>query len=275
MNVKIGLTKAGIGPIDDVLFIQKAAEYGFEAVDLDAKQLVDKNGLERAQQLLKDHGMIIGSIGLDVEWRGTDEQFKQGLEGLTLSAACAEQLGCKACTTYILPSTDEKAASFMARSISRLRLCAEVLGAYGIRLGLEFVGPHHLRTAWKHPFIWTAEETLEMIDAMGMSNVGLLVDFYHCHTTGLTPNDLLRLKENQIVHVHINDAYDLPVEQLLDNDRAYPGEGVIDLSGYLNSLALIGYHGVVSQEVLSPAQPEGTWDDLLARSQSGFGKVFK
>ncbi|MCM3782566.1 sugar phosphate isomerase/epimerase [Neobacillus mesonae] len=272
--MKTGLTKAGIGQIDDVMFIQKAAEYGFDAVDLDAEALINKLGVEGANQLLDENGIIIGSIGLNVEWRGTDEQFKQDLTKLAAAAAAAEELACKSCTTYILPSTDEKAASFMAKSITRLRLCGEILGAYGIHLGLEFVGPHHLRTAWKNPFIWTAHETLELCDAIGLSNVGLLVDFYHCHTTGLTPADMLKLNASQIVHVHINDAHDLAVEQLLDNDRIYPGEGVIDLGGYINSLEKIGYNGVVSQEILSPSQPEGTIDELLARSRSGFGKVF-
>ena len=60
----------------------------------------------------------------------------------------------------------------MALATTRLRACANILGAYGIRLALEFVGPHHLRTQWKNPFIWTVQETLDWIDAIGEPNVG-------------------------------------------------------------------------------------------------------
>lgn len=269
-----GLTVAGLGAVDEVQLIRKAAEYGFGAVDIDAKALEDRLGTDGARELLEQHGVRIGAIGLPVEWRGPEREFRQGLERLAAAAAAAERLGCDACCTYILPSTDEKPAPFMAAAVRRLRICAEVLGAHGIRLGLEFVGPHHLRTAWKHPFIWTAEETLELIAAIGLPNVGLLVDTYHCYTTGLTAEELRKLRAEQIVHVHINDVHDWPVERLLDNDRLYPGEGAADLPAYLRSLKQIGYGGVVAQEVLTPEPPSGTLDELLERSRKGFAKVF-
>jgi len=270
-----GLTKAGLGKIeDDKQFIQLASEYGFQSVDVDAKSLIDTYGLEEAKQLLKENGMVIGSIGLPVEWRKTDEEFLQGLKSLTESAEAAAELGVTVCGTYILPSTDYKSASFMALTVKRLRTCAEILGSYGISLALEFVGPHHLRTAWENPFIWTMQETLELVDAIGLPNVGLMVDSYHWYTTGLTTEDILKLKENQVTYVHINDAYDLPVEELKDNDRLYPGEGVIDNVSFLKSLKAIGYRGAVSQEVLTPSQPSASLEELLTRSKAGFDKIF-
>lgn len=270
-----GLTKAGLGKIeDDKQFIQLASEYGFQSVDIDAKNLIDTYGLEEAKQLLNTYGIVIGSIGLPVEWRKTDEEFRQGLTKLTESAAAAAELGVTVCGTYILPSTDYKSASFMALAVKRLRTCAEILGSYGISLALEFVGPHHLRTAWANPYIWTMQETLELIDAIGLSNVGLMLDSYHWYTTGLTTEDLLTLKENQVTYVHINDAYDIPVEELKDNDRLYPGEGVIDNVAFLKSLKTIGYRGVVSQEVLTPSQPTESLEELLTRSKAGFDKIF-
>ncbi|MGZ9584425.1 sugar phosphate isomerase/epimerase family protein [Paenibacillus marinisediminis] len=269
-----GLTRAGIGNIgSDENFIRLAAQYGFGAVDIDAKAFIDQVGLSRAKEILVEHQMKIGSIGLSVEWRTSDEQFRAGLKKLEQEAEAAAQLGCTSCCTYILPSTDQKPASFMAAAINRFRMIADILDAHGVRLGLEFVGPHHLRTTWSNPFIWTVEETLEMIEAINNSNVGLLIDAYHCHTTGFGAADILNLKPHQIVHAHINDARDLPVEQLLDNDRLYPGEGVIDLCGFVNSLQQIGYTGAVSQEILTPEQPTAPSEELLARSQAGFDKV--
>ncbi|WP_341279343.1 sugar phosphate isomerase/epimerase family protein [Paenibacillus sp. FSL H8-0537] len=269
-----GLSKSGLGSITDEQLIEKAAEYGFGVVDMDAKALVDKHGEQGAAKLLSDHQVTLGSIGLNVEWRGTDEQFREGLKQLPLHAAAAAQLGCTACCTYILPSTDYKSALFTALAVSRLRLIADVLDAYGIRFALEFVGPHHLRTAWANPFIWTVEETLALISAINRPNVGLLVDAYHCHTTGFTPEHLRGLRADQVVHVHINDARDLPVDELLDNDRLYPGEGIIDLKGFLAALADIGYKGPVVQEILTRTAPEETPDELLSRSKAGFDKVF-
>ncbi|EXX90409.1 xylose isomerase [Paenibacillus darwinianus] len=271
-----GLTRAGLGDIgSDEQFLKKAAHYGFEAVDIDALGLIKRHGIENAQELLRQNQMVIGSIGLPVEWRQSDAVFRDGLTGLTEAAEAAAALGCTACCTYILPSTDQKASHFMALATKRMRIAARILDAYGIRLGLEFVGPHHLRTGWANPFIWTMEETLDWIDAIGEPNVGLLFDAYHWHTNGSTVEDIYKLRADQIVHVHINDAPDVPVEDVLDNARLYPGEGVIDLPGFLHALHHIGYAGVVAQEILTQMAPSDSSETLLNRSSKGFDKVFQ
>ncbi|MBM7570021.1 sugar phosphate isomerase/epimerase family protein [Aquibacillus albus] len=271
-----GLTRAGLGNLEnDKEFISLAASYGFQSVDLDAKGLIDAYGLEASKKLLLQQNIVIGSTNLPVEWRQTDKEFQQGITHLPAAAQAAAELGCTSCCTYILPSTDFKSASFMSVVVKRLRICAEILGAYGIRLGLEFVGPVHLRTAWKNPFIWTLDETLELIDAIGAPNVGILLDSYHWYTTGLTNADIEKLTVNQIVHVHINDAHDIPVDELKDNDRLYPGEGVIDLAGFLRSVRQTGYNGAVAQEVLTPEQPTATPEELVQRSKVGFDRVFR
>lgn len=270
-----GLTGAGLGRIEsDERLIELAAAHGFQAVDLDAAGLIERHGLEQARALLAKNGIVIGSIGLPVEWRTTEEAFLEGLEQLAPAAAAAAALGCTSCCTYILPSTDLKAAHFMALATRRLRTCAQILGAYGVRLGLEFVGPHHLRTRWENPFIWTLEETIDWIDAIGESNVGLLFDAYHWYTNGLAVADIEALRAEQIVHVHINDAPDVPVEEALDNGRLYPGEGVIDLAGFLGALHKIGYKGAVSQEILTAEASTQTPEELVLRSKAGFDKVF-
>jgi sugar phosphate isomerase/epimerase len=270
-----GLSRAGLGNIgSDQQLIEKAAAFGFQSVDLDAAGLVKALGVDQARELLRQHHMEIGSIGLPVDWRGSEMKFRDDLPKLLDQAVALAALGGSRCCTYILPSTDLNAAHFMALATKRLRTCAQILGAYGIRLGLEFVGPHHLRTRWKHPFIWTMGETLDWIDAIGESNVGLLLDAYHWYTTEMAVRDIEALQASQIVHVHLNDAKDVAVEQVLDNDRMYPGEGVIDLVGFLQALQKIGYTGMVAQEILTPAPLTDAPDVLLRRSKEGYDKVF-
>jgi sugar phosphate isomerase/epimerase len=270
-----GLTKAGLGELkDDKQLIELAAEYGFQSVDLDARSFIDTFGLDHAKEILSENDVVIGSIGLSVEWRKSDDEFSDSLPNLILEAQAAKELNCSRCCTYILPSTDLKSAHLMSLAVKRLRICAEILNAYDIRLGLEYVGPHHLRDTWKNPFIWTQEETLSLIDAIGLPNVGLLLDSYHWHTTGLSSEDIANLNESQIVHVHINDAANLPVEELKDNERLYTGEGIIDLELFLKSVKKTGYKGPIAQEVLTSKQATQSIDDILRRSKAGFDKVF-
>ena len=275
-----GLTRAGLGERSDRSnrSCDWPRRYGFGAVDAGGGELrewAEQDGIDAARESLQALQVVIGNIGLPVEWRA-----ERSAASAKASCSCAKdaeiaaQFGVKACCTYILPATDAPAAHFMALATRRMRQCAEILGAFGIRLGLEFVGPHHLRTQWKHPFIWTMDETLDWIDAIGKPNVGLLLDAYHWYTTEAGEADLLRLRPDQIVYVHINDAKPVPVAEALDNDRLYPGEGVIDLATFLRALHTIGYKGVVAQEILTPTPPAETSEALLERSAAGFRKVF-
>ncbi|NEW08679.1 sugar phosphate isomerase/epimerase [Paenibacillus sp. SYP-B3998] len=275
-----GLTSAGLGSDIGNLatFIQKASQYGFEAVDTtgaDLETFIEAYGLKGANTYLQEHGVQIGAISLSPQWRTDEAEFRNGLTHLVRDAEAAASLGCTACCTYVLPSTDYPAAHFMALATRRLRTCAQVLGAFGIKLGLEFVGPHHLRTRWKHPFIWDLHSTLDWIETIGESNVGLLFDAYHWHTNEHTIADILRLKREQIVHVHINDAPHVPISEVLDNERLYPGEGVIDLEGFLRALHKIGYEGIISQEILTAQPPRESLETLLQRSKTGYAKVYR
>ncbi len=273
-----GLTRAGIGPVGDVeSFAVLAHKYGFDAIDCSGKELQDLiqgKGVDGAKEFLGSHGLTIGSIGLSVEWRQSEETFREGLMGLAAEANAAAALGCTSCCTYVLPSTDLNPAEFLATATRRLRLCAQVLGAYGVRLGLEYVGPHHLRNMGKHPFIWDLPGTLEWIDVIHEPNVGLNLDAIHWYTTSNDPAEILSLKKDQVVHVHINDVPDVPIPEVLDNGRTFPGEGVINLSAFLRALGAIGYAGVVSQEILTKEPFEASPEELLQRSADGFNKVF-
>lgn len=273
-----GLTRAGLGNVGSIeQFVTAAAAHGFDAIAASGTELeewIADKGIEAVQAFLKEHGIQISNIGLSVQWRTTEEEFVSGLARLAKDAEAAASVGCTVCATYVLPSTDHDAAHFTALATRRLRSCAQILAPYGIQFALEFVGPHHLRTRWKNPFIWGLQETLDWIDAIGERNVGLLFDSYHWYTNELGVDDILRLNPNQIALVHINDAPDVPVADVLDNERLYPGEGVIDLAGFLRSLKQIGYTGVISQEILTPKPPEQPSEELLARSRDAFRKVY-
>jgi sugar phosphate isomerase/epimerase len=81
-------------------------------------------------------------------------------------------------------------------------------------------------------------------------NVGLLLDSWHWHHAGATVADIIAAGRDRIVEVHLNDARSEPPEAVRDNDRIMPGEGVIDLTGFLRALQKIGYTDALSVEVL-------------------------
>lgn len=268
------LTRAGLGPIEaEVQLIQYAATYGFDGVEVDPCKLVNEIGIDKAITLFQEQDITAAAFALSVNWQHSEETFQRELLQLPHRAYTASQLGCKVCTTYILPSTDQDVVPFSFHTVRRLRTCAQLLQPYGITLALEFVSPHHLRTAWKHPFIHTMDDTLSLIDAIALPNVGLLLDSYHWYCNEMTISQLQLLSPHQIAYVHINDAKALPVHELLDNDRLYPGAGVIDLQGFLQALFRIGYVGFVAQEILSPHTPTDN-EQALTQICEGMNQVW-
>jgi sugar phosphate isomerase/epimerase len=89
-----------------------------------------------------------------------------------------------------------------------------------------------------------------LADAVG-PNAGLLVDSFHVHTSGTTFDYLAKLPGSRIVLVHINDAPDLPLPKVQDSKRVLPGEGVIDVNGFVQAIGKTGYNGPLSLEVFS------------------------
>jgi sugar phosphate isomerase/epimerase len=87
-------------------------------------------------------------------------------------------------------------------------------------------------------------------------NVGLLLDSWHWHHAGATTDDILKAGRDRIVHVHFNDAPNLPPDQIRDNQRLLPGEGVINLVGFLQALHKIGYNDALSVEVFGRMDKE-------------------
>jgi len=137
------------------------------------------------------------------------------------------------------------------------------------------LAPRDLRTRWNHPLVWNLPQTLDWIDAIDRPNVGVLLDSFHWHAAGHTVADLKALDVRRLVHVHLGDAPAIPIEQLPDNDRCYPGEGAIDLVGFVRALVDLDYQGIVAQEVLSPFPVTEAPERLLGRSRRGFDTVFQ
>ena len=119
-----------------------------------------------------------------------------------------------------------------------------------IRLGLEFVGPRTSRERFRFPFACTQADMMELVEAIGTGNVGLLLDSWHWYTSHGTVEELSELSNKDIVHVHVNDApAGIAVDQQIDNRRKLPATtNVIDLKGFINALVKIGYDGPVECE---------------------------
>ena len=190
--------------------------------------------------------------GFPLDFRGGIEPWKAGLRALEAQAEIAAQLDVRRTATWIMPCSDELSyADNLAFHIERLKPAAAILGERGISLGLEYVGPKTLWSSKKFEFAHTMEQMAELCDGAG-PNVGFLLDCWHWYNAGESADDLLALRPEQVVDVHVNDAPDIAVDEQVDNVRCLPAEtGVIDILAFLGALKQIGYDGPVMVEPFS------------------------
>src|SRR6185503_7373985 len=187
-----------------------------------------------------------GVTNLPVQFAAAEEAaYQSGLAQLEDNAKFAAEIGCTRMMAVLSPASNEP------RDERRKS---------GIRLGLEFLGPLMFRTRAKEPFIWTLPETVALAKEIG-PNIGATLDAWHWHHSGGTAADILTTDKSRIVHIHVSDAKPQPAEEVRDNQRHMPGEGVIDLVGFFQALKKIGYQDAVSPEPLGRVPAEMSPED--------------
>lgn len=241
---------------DPEAYIRLAAANGFQAVDHGANfwtDWVERASLDHVQAFCRNYGCVIGHGGLPVNFREDEAAFQEGLDALPRQCEVNKALGVRGMATWIAPATPKNLSQFRAMHVTRLRQVAKILAGHGLLLGLEFVGPKTSRLSG-HPFVYDIPGMLDLCAEIDDAVCGLLLDSYHWYTSHATVEDILKLDVRKVVHVHINDAYPGPIDELMDLKRMLPGEGVIDLKGFLGALEQAGYDGPVAVE---------TFDDTL------------
>ncbi len=266
-----------------------AARLGYGGIDWSlgpAKQAgVDATRALFAELKLKP---TVVNLPLQGPLNGDDASFREKLPALAEDAAFISAVGGRNLMMVLSPSSPRPRDEQRKLVVDRMKAVAEVLAKSNLRLGFEFLGPLCMRMgncggggggrrgaapaagpaapaaapsvpplpvpAAPTPFIWTLPETVALAEDIG-PNVGAVLDVWHWHHSGGTVQDILATDKARIVHVHLSDAREMPPEQVRDNMRLMPGEGIIDLTGFLRALQKIGYVDGVAPEPLGPRIP--------------------
>jgi sugar phosphate isomerase/epimerase len=123
--------------------------------------------------------------------------------------------------------------------------------------------------------VHTLTEALELIAEIGQANVGLVLDSWHWYTAHESREDLLHLKNDNIVACDLNDApAGIAIDEQLDGRRELPAStGVIDLRAFLGTLVEIGYDGPVRAEPFNQALRALENDAALATTAAAMKKA--
>lgn len=137
---------------------------------------------------------------------------------------------------------------------------------YGVGLAFEFLGQTDCS-------VQTLDLASEIVGRVDLSNVGLVIDSFHFYAGGSTMEMIDALDPERLFIFHINDAEDLPREQLQDSHRLLPGLGILPLAEMLQAFGRIGYDRVASVEIFRPEYWERDPFQLAQEAKSALEKV--
>ena len=224
--------------------LAKAA--GFQALSAQGSNihvLDDENERREAAALMRDLGLGWGLMPMTADfyhWALDDENFEAALERLRRRAEVARELGVTHAYNHVWPTSPRPFDENFEWTVQRVRRVGSVMRDAGVRYGLEFLGPHELRTLQPHEFVHSLSGVLAIADAAD-AEVGIAFDTYHwyCSNNG-AQDDLMWMAQHtdRLVAVHMNDApAGIPWNEQKDMRRCLPLEtGVIDARRILNVL---------------------------------------
>ncbi|MBC1232206.1 2-keto-myo-inositol isomerase [Listeria booriae] len=145
--------------------------------------------------------------------------------------------------------------------IEVLQELSSIAESHGVKIALEFVG---------HPecTVNTFEDAYDIVQAVNRDNVGLVFDSFHFHAMGSNIQNLKNADGSKIFIFHIDDTEDFQIGLLTDDDRVWPGHGVIDLEAHITTLKQIGYSDVVSVELFRPEYYQLTAEETIEKAKT-------
>jgi sugar phosphate isomerase/epimerase len=232
--------------------IELALSYGFQGVDLaieESVHTVKGYGVPYARRLLESARLRAGVFHLPMDLEAEDAVFQQGLGKLAEYGEVAAAMGCTRCVTRLVPASDQLPYhENFERYRRRLGEACQTLDRSGVRLGVGFRAAADLRRGKTFEFIHDPEALLLLVNMVGASNLGILLDGWSLYVATGSLDLVQSLSAEQIVAVDLADLpEDVATTELSEAARLLPGvTGRVDSAATLAMLAEKGYDGPVT-----------------------------
>lgn len=241
------------------------ASRGFQGIGIYRPKLEDF-GLERAIDLLAELSLSATSLSWGGGFTGSDGRAVD--DAITdAMAAVRDAANLQADTLILLAGGRNNHIRNHARRTlcDALRQVAIVAEEFGVRLSLE---PFHRGCGNEWSFVNDIESTLEIIETVDNTQLGVALDTYHMmdeEVTGWLPDIL-----GHVNLVQLGDARHSPVGEM---NRCLLGSGCVPLQRILATLDEHGYSGPLEVEVIGEDVESLTYDQLLDHTRDYIGRT--
>lgn len=248
--MKIALNGATTMHADLETDIKAASEAGFELIEIWAAKLRDflKNkSVSDLKKLLETNNLEPYSINSieHITFR-TDADY----EGI--KAECEElckiggEIGCP--YVVVVPGKLPENASrdeIIEESVSVLNELGYIAEKHNVSLAFEFLGQTDCS-------VQTLDLCNKIVEKVNRKNIGNVIDTFHFYAGNSSFDAIEKMNPEKLFIFHINDAENLPKEELTDAHRLYPGEGILPIKEIKAKFDEIGYDRMVSIEIFRP-----------------------
>lgn len=234
--MRLALNTATIKPASLEEKVEATREAGFEGIGL-WREEVERAGPKRVKSLLEGAGLIPVEIcAVPLTWTFAEDEapFEEARKVFELSA----EIGCE----LVVAPADIREGPIERAFENYAKLC-DLAAEFGVIPALEFLGGARA--------IEDVASARKVVEGAGRPNGKVLVDTFHFHKGGSSLADLRALPGELVGLVHVNDVPSLPHHLLQDRHRVMPGEGSLDLPGFLSALKETGYDGFLSLELFN------------------------
>ncbi len=218
---------------------------GFDGIEIFEQDFLASDLTPReAGRMVRDHGLAITLFQPFRDFEGLPEPlrsraFARARRKFDLMGELGTDL------ILICSSVHPEAMGGIDRAADDFRELAEVAAGHGIRLGYEALcwGRHvnDHRDAW------------EVVRRADHPNLGLILDSFHTLGRRVPPDTIRRIPGDRIFFVQLADAPAIEMDLLYwsRHFRNMPGEGDLDVTGFLRAVTATGYEGPLSLEIFN------------------------
>lgn len=221
------------------------AAAGFDGIEIFEQDFIAFDGSPaEVGKMVRDHGLEITLFQPFRDFEGLPEPYRtRAFDRIERKFDLMGQLGAE--LVLICSTVHPEALGGIDRMADDFAELGERAAARNMRVGFEAL-------AWgKH--IWDHRDAWEVVRRADHPNVGLILDSFHTLARKIDPASIRRIPGDKIFFVQLADAPQIEMDLLYwsRHFRNMPGEGDLDVTGFMRAVAATGYDGHLSLEVFN------------------------
>ncbi len=221
------------------------AAAGFDGIEIFENDFLAYDGSPaEVGQMVRDHGLEISLFQPFRDFEGMPEPHRTRVfERARRKFDLMNELG--ADLVLVCSNVSPVSLGGIDRAADDFRHLGDIAANHGVRVGYEAL-------AWgRH--VSDHRDAWEIVRRADHANVGLLLDSFHTLSRNIDPASIRSIPGDKIFFVQLADAPKIDMDLLYwsRHFRNMPGEGDLDVTGFMRAVAATGYDGILSLEIFN------------------------